>query len=264
MARSRVPTAALPVAPYEDLADVYDLLTEGYAHERWLGELARLARAHGLRGQRVLDVACGTGSSFLALLDAGYQVTACDLSPAMARRAAEKARGRAAVHVADARRLPRLGAFDLVTCLNDAINHLIEPAEVVQALAGMRANLARRGLLVFDVNTFRAYCSAGDVVGADDDRLVAWRGRLATIAAPGALAEVVVEVFERRADGLWQRRSHRQPHRHYPLGQVRELVADAGLRVVATRGQRTGAVLDAEVDEDVHPNAIFLAERRRS
>ena len=89
-----MPTTALPAAPYEALADVYDLLTDGYAHERWLGALERLARAHGLRGRRVLDVACGTGSSFLALLDAGYEVTACDLSPAMARRAAEKAAGR--------------------------------------------------------------------------------------------------------------------------------------------------------------------------
>ena len=121
--------------------------------------------------------------------------------------------------------LPRFGAFDLVTCLNDAINHLVEPAEVLRALAGMRANLDRRGLLVFDVNTFRAYRSAGDVVSADDDRLVAWRGRLATISAPGALAEVVVEIFERLDGDLWQRRCHRQPHRHYPLAQVRELVA---------------------------------------
>ena len=67
-------TTALPeaAAPYEALAEVYDLLTAGYAHERWLGELERLARAHGLRGRRVLDVACGTGSSFLSLLDAGF------------------------------------------------------------------------------------------------------------------------------------------------------------------------------------------------
>ena len=134
------------------------------------------------------------------------------------------------MHVADARRLPRLGTFDLVTCLNDAINHLVEPDEVLPALAGMRANLERPGLLVFDVNTFRAYRSAGDVVSADEDRLVAWRGRLATIAAPGALAEVVVEVFDRLEGDVWRRRCHRQPHRHYPLAQVRELVAEAGLR----------------------------------
>jgi SAM-dependent methyltransferase len=248
-------------APYEELAEVYDLLTAGYAHDRWLAELEHLARAHGLRGRRVLDVACGTGSSFLPLLAAGYRVTACDLSPAMARRATAKAGGRATVLVADARRLPRLGAFDLVTCLNDAVNHLVEPDEVLRALVGMRANLDRRGLLVFDVNTFRAYRSAGDVVSADDDRLVAWRGRLASIAEPGGLAEVVVEVFERLGGEVWRRRCHRQPHRHYPLAEVRDLVAEAGLRVVAVRGQRTGAILEADVDEDVHTKAIFLAAR---
>jgi hypothetical protein len=30
---------------------------------------------------------------------------------------------------------------------------------------------------------------------------------------------------------------------------------------VATRGQRTGAILDPDVDEDVHTKAIFLAAR---
>lgn len=257
-----IATTALPAgAPYEALAEVYDLLTTGYGHRRWLGALERLARAHGLRGRRVLDVACGTGNSFLPLLEAGYRVTACDLSPGMAQRAAAKAGGRATVHVADARRLPRLGTFDLVTCLNDVVNHLVEPGEVLQALVGMRANLARRGLLVFDVNTLCAYRSAGDVVSADDDRLVAWRGRLATISAPGAVAEVVVEVFERLPGDVWRRRCHRHPHRHYPLAQVCDLVAEAGLRLVATRGQRPGAILDADVDEDVHTKAIFLAAR---
>src|SRR5690348_17252562 len=115
---------------YDTLAPAYDLLTAGYAYERWLTALERLAHEHGLRGHRVLDVACGTGKSFEPLLDRGYEVTACDGSPEMAAIAAERAAGRARVHVADMRELPRYGAFDLVLCLDDAINHLVDPGDV--------------------------------------------------------------------------------------------------------------------------------------
>jgi hypothetical protein len=185
----------------------------------------------------------------------------------MARRARARARGRATVHVADARRLPRWGSFDLVTFLDDGLNHLTEPDDVVRALRCMRANLAERGLLVLDVNTLAAYRTAPDLVAADDDRFVVWRGRLAVLPAPGGVAEIVVEVFERLpGDDVWRRRCHRHPHRHYPLAQLRELVAQAGLRVVAIRGQRPGAVLDEHVDEEVHPKAVFLlaADERRT
>jgi SAM-dependent methyltransferase len=250
-----------PAAIYDPLAPVYDLLTEGYAHERWLGVLEQLALEHGLAGKRLFDVACGTGSSFLPLLAAGYEVTACDLSPAMATRASERADGRAAVRVADMRFLPDWGPFDLITCLDDAINHLTDPDEVIQALAGMRANLADDGLLIFDVNAYAAYRSPGDYVGSDGDRLVAWQGGPATLSAPGEQVEVVLDVFERIEGELWRHSAVRQPHRHYPLADIPDLLDQAGLRLVATRGQRPGAVLDAFVDEDVHTKIVVLAAR---
>jgi hypothetical protein len=55
------------------------------------------------------------------------------------------------------RRLPVLGEFDLITCLDDAINHLLGPDELADAFDCLRANLAPSGLLVFDVNTLAAY-----------------------------------------------------------------------------------------------------------
>src|SRR5436190_6767955 len=162
---------------YDALAAAYDTLTAAYAHQRWLTAITALAAEHGLAGRRVLDVACGTGKSFLPLLDEGWEVTACDVSPEMAARAAEKAAGRADVHVADMRELPVYGEFDLITCLDDAVNHLLEPDDVLDALAGMRGNLAPGGLVAFDVNTLVAYRSAAaDAVIEDDDSLAVWPG----------------------------------------------------------------------------------------
>src|SRR5919199_6068691 len=137
-------------AAYDGLAEHYDAFTAGYAHERWLDALARLAREHGLRGRRLLDVACGSGKSFLPMLARGYEVVACDLSPAMVACAREKAGDAADVVVADMRELPALGRFDLITCLDDAVNYLTTERELGAALHGFARSLRRGGVAVFD------------------------------------------------------------------------------------------------------------------
>src|SRR3954449_3745566 len=117
----------LPAEAYDGLAPAYDAFTAGHEYVRWLDYLEDLAVEHGLSGKALLDVGCGTGKSFLAMLDRGYEVVACDLSPEMVARAREKVENdaRADVFVADMRALPELGAFDLVTCLDDAMNYLL-------------------------------------------------------------------------------------------------------------------------------------------
>jgi SAM-dependent methyltransferase len=244
-------------ADYDVLAPAYDLLTTAYAHERWLVAIERLASEHGLRGRRLLDVACGTGKSFAPLLRRGYAVTACDGSPAMAERARTRAGGAARVVVADMRALPQLGEFDLVTCL-DAVNHLTVRAEVLAALRAMRANLAPGGLIAFDVSLLAAYADATDVVVDDERHVVCWRGAGVRGTRSGGSAELVVELFSAERGGLWRRHTLRQAHRHYPLAELRALARAACLRVLAVRGQRAGGVLEPRVDESSDRKALFL------
>ena len=175
--------------------------------------------------------------------------------------AREKAGGRADVLVADMRRMPVLGEFDLITCIDDAINHLLGPDEVADAFAGMRENLAPGGLLVFDVNTLAAYQGVPDVVVEDDERLLRWRGGLAELDGPG-----------RRGRGR-HRRLHPRGRRAVaalteppappspPDRGLRALAEQAGLEVAAVLGQRPGAVLDEWLDERVHRKAVFVMRR---
>jgi SAM-dependent methyltransferase len=247
--------------PYDTLAPAYDVLTSGHAHDDWLIAIERLAAGHGLRGRRLLDVACGTGKSFAPLLRRGYDVTACDASPGMVERARARAGTGADVRVADMRALPVLGAFDLVTCLDDAICHLLEPAEVLAALRGMRANLAPGGLIAFDVNLMTAYATAADTVVEGEGHVVLWRGGGARLERPGGTAQLVVDLFTARDDGLWSRHRMQQAHRHWPVAEIRRLAGDAGLRVAALCGQRAGGVLAPAVDEARDRKALFLLAR---
>src|SRR4051812_33042335 len=77
-------------AAYDALAPFYDSYTSSYDHARWLGKLEAIVRDAGLRGHRLLDVACGTGKSFMPMLERGYEIVACDGSIAMVERARQR------------------------------------------------------------------------------------------------------------------------------------------------------------------------------
>jgi len=250
-------------APYDALAPVYDLLTGDYAYGPWVADLVELARRHGLAGDRALDVACGDGNATLPLLDLGFDVTACDLSHAMVAAARRRTGGRARVLQADLLRMPLLGRFDLTTCFGDVPNHLRSLAELRAGLAGIRRNLRRGGMLLFDINLLAAYRDVPDVTLRDDDRIVTWWGSRAQIREPGGAGLVVIDVF--RHDGnLWRRSTCRQPHRHHPLPGVLDAVAAAGLQVVDVRGHVPGVGLQPTADESRHPKAVVLARRPAS
>lgn len=252
-------TATPALLAYEQLAPVYDDFTDGYDHDAWLDALERIARNHGANGAcgaRILDVACGTGKSFAPLLERGYDVWACDLSPAMVERA-RRCEGvdPERVLVADMRELPELGAFELITCLDDAVNYLLSTADLAAAFASVARLLAPDGVYVFDANTLATY-RAGFAVDAIFERPLAdavWRGETAGPIEPGALCAASIELAG--CGGAISR--HVQ--RHHPQSTVRRALASAGLACRAVLGQSTGGVLHEDADEEVHTKLVYVA-----
>jgi SAM-dependent methyltransferase len=258
-----IDSAEAALSTYEALAPAYDEMTVEYRYDRWLPALERLALEHGLTGRRVLDVACGTGKSFAPLIERGYDVRACDLSPRMVARARARLRDPARAFVADMRDLPPLGEFDLVTCLDDAVNYLLEPRDLDAALASMASALREGGLVVFDVNTLLTYRTtfATDSVFERAGRLFCWRGMSDAQVEAGALHEAAVEVFTRVSGGLWGRVTGRHRQRHHPRRAVERSLARAGLELRALRGQSPGARMSREADEERHTKLVFVAQR---
>jgi SAM-dependent methyltransferase len=249
-------------AAYDAFAPHYDAFTAHHDYETWTRTLERLARAHGLHGTRLLDVACGTGKSFLPFLERGYEVIACDISPAMAERAAAKAGGRARVEVHDMRSLPRLGAFDLVCCLDDAVNYVLSAQELEATFAGLARNLAPGGVVVFDANSlaaYRTFFASLNVVVAGNGHVLVWDGHASADFGPGGLAQATVEALSRREDGTWVRERSAHLQRHHPRETVERALDGAGLRTAAVYGMHLDGSTTDTLDELDNSKAVYIA-----
>ena len=252
---------------YEAMAPVYDDFTAHHEYDAWIADLLKLLERRGLRGKRLLDVGCGTGKSFLEMLPRSWEVTGCDISPAMLELAREKAGDAVSLIVADMLELPRFGEFDLVWALDDAINYLLSPGELERALVGMRANLAPTGLLLFDVNAlpaYRTFFAETEVVERGGRRLV-WRGLASADVPPGSICESRLEVAPGEADpeaGEAPVLVHRQ--RHFPEAEVLAALERAGLECLDVYGHGLDGIPRQPLDESTHTKAIYVARPSES
>ena len=239
---------------YDTFAPAYEDFNHGYMYERWTGRLLEKAEEAGLVGDRLLDIACGTGLSFVAMLERGWQVTGCDISPQMLAIAEEKFGDRAELFVSDMRELPEVGEFDLIWALNDPLNYLLSPQELEAALDGMRRNLAPTGIAMFDINTlvtYRTFFSQESVINQNGRQLV-WRGKLTPEeVVPGIFAEASFE--EVGAEGS----AHVHRQRHFAQADVEAAIERAGLECIALYGELDGA-LTLGLDENLHTKAVYL------
>ena len=243
---------------YEAFAAAYDGFTHGYLNEQWTGRLLEKGQGCGLEGNRLLDVGCGTGKSFIPMLERGWDVVACDISPAMVEIARHKVGAKAEVSVADMRRLPTFGDFDLVWALDDAVNYLLSAEELEDAIEGMAKNLGPTGVLLFDVSTLLVYKTffSSDTVVAEKDRQIIWRGQMdADEVGPGSVSSAVVE----SDDGSITPHIHRQ--RHFTQEEMLGAIERAGLVCREVIGEREG-VLYPLVDESIHTKAVYICAHR--
>ena len=257
-------TADLNPSAYDAFAPFYDAFTVQSDYEKWCDEVVELAARNGLTGHRLLDLACGTGSSFPPFLRRGFSVTGCDASGSMLALAAAKAPEVELVQC-DIRALPDLGSFDLVTCFDDSLNYLLDEGELTAAFAGMEAALAPGGVVVFDLNTLLAYRTtfAGQSVSESDKTVFAWRGSCSPDAPPGCEAEAVVDVFAPYDGDLYSRVTTTHRQRHFPRSRVVASLDEAGLECISVHGVLPDCSLVEPADEDVHPKVVYISAHRR-
>ncbi|HEY4824295.1 MAG TPA: class I SAM-dependent methyltransferase, partial [Solirubrobacteraceae bacterium] len=242
-------------------ASHYDAFTAHHDYEAWTTTIEELARGHGLRGRRLLDVACGTGKSLEPFVHRGYTAVGCDLSQPMLDAAAAKLGPLVRLERHDLRDLPRLGAFDLVCCLDDALNYLVTSDELCAALSGLAANLAPDGVLVFDVNSLRCYRTffASLTVVPSEDHVLVWDGQASPTIGAGEVATSFLQVLERGTEEVWTRRECVHYQRHHSRDVVEAALRTARLRRVGLYGMHLDGSVSANFSESDNSKALYIA-----
>lgn len=142
---------------YTSLAPLYDKLMEDVDYEAWADYIDEVIQTHHESAERVLEMACGTGSLALSLEDFGYyKILATDLSPEMIDVAKEKAEdsfSEVRFDVQDFLNLTLTEKFDVIFSAFDSINYLHSSEEILDFLKQSSKLLNPSGILIFDFST---------------------------------------------------------------------------------------------------------------
>ena len=226
---------------YTAFARVYDaLMTVDYA--AWAEHYRRLMTAAGVpqRG-RCVECACGTGGLTLPLRRAGYQITGIDLSEEMLAAAMEKARA-AGLSIPFVRldmcalSVPRRVDCVLATC--DGVNYLTAPERVQAFFSAAFAALRPGGALIFDVSTPEKLSGVlGNNTLFSDAQKISYIWQNA-YDEKTACVHMALSIFERRADGAYQRLEERQIQRAHSRPELRAWLKAAGFEAVSFYGRQ--------------------------
>lgn len=226
---------------YDDFAGVYDTLMDDFDYDAWSAHYLSLVRgALGAQPARMAECACGTGSLTVRFAREGIAVTGVDLSPAMLRRAEEKARAwgvSCAFIRQDMRRLALTRRADAVLATCDGVNYLTAPEDVRAFFRAAHAALRPGGVLCFDCSTrHKLEDTMGDAFfGEEREGLaVLWQNRL---NRQTHVVTMDVTFFVREEDGRYRRfrETHRQ--RAHDMQELRAWLEDAGFEGVRFTGE---------------------------
>jgi SAM-dependent methyltransferase len=152
-----------PEECYDELAAHYHLMFENWeaSIERQATVLrAILERECGPPNEtRILDCACGIGTQALGLARLGFRVTGCDVSLRAVERARTEALRRGLevkLSVANMLDLTNLrdSGFDAVIAMDNALPHLENTGQLLQAATEIRSRLRPQGLLMASIRDY--------------------------------------------------------------------------------------------------------------
>lgn len=244
--------------PYTRYAEIYDR-DQTYFSRETARYLAELLHERGWQGERILDLACGTGTLAIDLAGRGFEVWGVDLSADMldqAEKKAASARRQVSFIRQDMRQLQLPPTFELVICAYDSLNYLLKLEEIQEVFRRVYAQLNPGGLFFFDMNSLYSLADVwGTRTEAEDDLELPYIWTT-TYDATRQVSALTATFFIRRGE-LYERVSEVHLERGYPTEAIVSALEAAGFSGIE--------VLDWGSDVPAKPTTerlAFLAWRR--
>ncbi len=133
---------------YSMYSKYYDALNTGY--QKWLFPLL-WNEINDKRGGRLLELGCGTGN-ILSEFKNDFSIVGVDISPYMLEKARAKLPD-AELHLSDMTCYKSDEKFDVILCIFDSMNHVLDMEKWDDVLKNSRDNMNKSGIFIFDINT---------------------------------------------------------------------------------------------------------------
>jgi SAM-dependent methyltransferase len=232
-------------------AEQYDLLYKDKDYDAEVELLEELFRTHGLTGNAILDLGCGTGQHAIRLARRGYDVTGVDRSPemlAIARVKAEQTLDEVAPQpsfVEGDVTAVRLGGptFDAALMMFGVLGYQVTNDAVRSALRTVRAHLRPGALFVCDVWYGPAVLTVRPtertkVVDAPDGKVI--RSVRTTLDSFGHRADVHYRVWRLRGKEVVAEMEETHAMRFFFPQELALLFEQAGMSLLEMRAFDTG------------------------
>jgi cyclopropane fatty-acyl-phospholipid synthase-like methyltransferase len=217
------------VSSYKRFAEVYDQLMTDIPYEEYAAWIMAYAPANDF--PKLLDIGCGTGTMSMLLAQAGYAVSAVDLSEEMLAIAAERTQAMGLSIPFTAMSMSELQGFsdfDVAIIPIDSLNYVRETKDVVKTFEGVFAALKAGGQLFFDVHsTFKTdeIFMEGPFTFDEDGVNYVWHTDAGE--APHSV-ESAITFFVETESGLYERFDEQHYQRTYPAQQYFQWLQEAG------------------------------------
>ena len=221
-------------------AELYDLF---YADKPYAAEAAFVDECLSTYSvgpiNRVLEIACGTGTHAFHLEKPGRQIVATDYSEGMLRRAKQKAVESSSGVEFELHDMTKLevsrGPFDAVICLFDAIGYVATNEALGKVFRGVHRNLRADGLFVFEFWHAAAMLRHYDPVRVrrwKTDDSVVLRISETTLDTANQLSRVKYSIYELKDNGTYSTLTETQVNRYFLLQEMAAWLTSSGFTPV--------------------------------
>ncbi|HIE05729.1 MAG TPA: class I SAM-dependent methyltransferase [bacterium (Candidatus Stahlbacteria)] len=140
------------MSPFSEIAPYYDQLMTHVQYRTWVDYTKEIIRRAGIKGNRLIDLACGTGEPTRFLNRAGFDVVGLDSSQEMLNIAQQKMPDVRFIE-ADIRDFQIAERFDIAVSYYDSMNYLLKEEDLNDCFSSVYNILNEPGILIFDMNT---------------------------------------------------------------------------------------------------------------
>ena len=137
--------------PFNAYSSYYDLIYQNKPYQKEADFIGSLIAEYG-KGNRVLELGCGTGKHARLLCNKGFKMTGVDLSKDMLDIAREQSGSDISYVCGDLRNLSLndTDKFDVVIAMFDVVSYLPTNKDIEKMLANISQYLRKGGVLIFD------------------------------------------------------------------------------------------------------------------